>query len=241
MTGCFTIDEKGSEMRVRCLLFISLLTLSVTVVCFAKPAVDPGPDQALTLAALAAKADLVAVAQVKDTDYVYTRSFPSEGSAFLKLLITYKKNKPGEEIIEVYEKGLHPHECYFENPTVLEEGRRFLVFLRLDPEDPEIYRGLAEGCALEILVSRDSRYALRLPLEGIDIADDLAGLASEYDFQDSYAVFEEESISPAKRDELMADELIIPYQGKFKYTHGIDLTTARNLIGADALKTKRAW
>jgi hypothetical protein len=229
-------------MRAQLLLLSSLLAISA--------ALDAAPESSgknsheteispVTLTDLAAKADLVAVAQVKDTDYVFTRSFPSEGSAFLKLLITYKKNKPGEEIIEVYEKGLHPHECYFENPTVLEEGRRYLVFFRIDEEDPEIYRGLPQGCALELFVTRNSRYALKFPLKGIDIADELEGLATGYEFRDSYAVFDEDSISPSERDELLNRGLIIPYQGRFKYTHGIDLSTARSLISADALKTKR--
>ena len=70
-------------------------------------AMDKSPDvdskalesQTISLTDLAEKADLVAIAQVKDTDYVFTRSFPSEGSAFLKVLITYKVNRPGEEII----------------------------------------------------------------------------------------------------------------------------------------------
>ncbi|NNL00060.1 MAG: hypothetical protein HKO88_13505 [Xanthomonadales bacterium] len=231
-------------MRVLFLLLCSLLTSSIADHSFAQTADGKSREQAVspqTLSALAAKADLVAVAQVKDTDYVFTRSFPSEGSAFLQLLITYKKNKPGEEIVEVYEKGLHPHECYFENPTVLEEGRRFLVFFRLDEEDPEIYRGLPEGCALEILVTGDNRYALKFPLKGMDIADELEQLATEYDFRDSYAVFDDDSISPSEREELLDQGLIRPYQGKFKYTHGIDLTTARNLISAEALKSKRNW
>lgn len=189
-----------------------------------------------SLSSLAAKADMVAVAQVKDTDYVYTRSFPSEGSAFLQILITYKPGKAAEEIIEVYEKGLHPNECYFENPTVFEEGRRYLVFFRRDADDPEKYLGLAEGCALEILVTANNRYALKYPLEGIDLADQLDNLATRYDFRDNYAVVPEESLSPTTRDDLLARGLIIPYQGKFKYTHGVDLTAARKLISTEALK-----
>lgn len=195
----------------------------------------------VSLSELAAKADLVAVAQVRDTDYFYTRAFPSEGSAFLRVLIAYKTSKPDEEIIEVYEQGLHPNECYFENPTVLEEGRRYLVFFRLDPADPKIYRGLAEGCALEILVGKNNRYALRYPLEGFQLTDKLDELAVEKDFRDNYALVSEESLSPEKRDDLLASGLIIPYQGKFKYTHGIDLTSARNLIAVEALKPKKAW
>jgi len=193
----------------------------------------------LSLSELAAKADLVAVAQVKDTDYVYTRAFPSEGSAFLKVLIAYKTTKPDEEIIEVYEQGLHPNECYFENPSVLEEGRRYLVFFRVDPKDPKIYRGLAEGCALEILVDENNRYALRYPLDGFQLTDKLDELALEYDFRDNYALLSEESLSPEKRDDLLTRGLIIPYQDQFKYTHGVDLSTARSLIAAEALKPNK--
>ena len=197
--------------------------------------------QSVSLTELATKADLVAIAQVKDTDYVFTRSFPSEGSAYLKILIAYKVNRPGEEIIEVYEKGLHPYECYFENPTVFEEGRRYLVFFRNDPEDPEVYRGFPEGCALEIFVSKDNRYALKYPIEGIDLADKLDELATEYDFRDNYALASEELLSPAERDDLLSRGLIIPYQDKFKYTHGVDLTTARKLITTEALKPDINW
>ena len=248
-----TMHKTGTKpgklvFTMRCdILFLSLLlALSTSVDASEKSsAADDAEHKSspVSLSVLAAAADHVAVAQVKDTDYVYTRSFPSEGSAFLKTLITYKTsksktNKPGEDIIEVYEKGLHPNECYFENPTVLEEGRRYLVFFRIDPQDTEIYRGLAQGCALELLVTGDNRYALKYPVDGIDLADKLDELAVKYDFRDNYALLDEESLSPATRDELLARGLIIPYLGNFKYTHGIDLTAARKLIGADALKSR---
>ncbi len=118
-------------MKVRSLIMGSVLTLSTAV--YAAETTGDNENTStetapISLSELAAKADIVAVAQVKDTDYVYARSFPNEGSAFLKILIAYKLNNPVEEIVEVYEKGLHPNECYFENPTVFEEGRRYLVF-----------------------------------------------------------------------------------------------------------------
>ena len=90
--------------------------------------------------------------------------------------------------------------------------------------------------ALEILVTANNRYALKYPLEGIDLADQLDNLATRYDFRDNYAVVPEESLSPTTRDDLLARGLIIPYQGKFKYTHGVDLTAARKLISTEALK-----
>ena len=231
-------------MKNNFLLLASLLIFS-TPVC-ATDAIPSGSDveqktTPISLSDLAAKADLVAVAQVKDTDYAYTRSFPSEGSAFLKILITYKLGKPGEEIIEVHEKGLHPGECYFENPTVFEEGRRYLIFFRIDPHATENYRGFPEGCALEILVAADNHYALKYPVEDIQLTDDLDELVVEIDFHDNYALVEAESLPPPRRDDLLARGLIIPYQGKFKYTHGVDLSAARKLISAGALKTRKGW
>ena len=231
-------------MKRHILLLGSLLIFGVSVNASEQTSPLNAGGQAknpVSLSELATKADLVAVAQVKDTDYVYTRSFPSEGSAYLKILIAYKLNKPGEEIIEVYEKGLHPNECYFENPTVFEEGRRYLVFFRLDPQDPETYRGLSQGCALEILVTGDNRYALKYPIKGILLTDKLDDLAVKYNFRDNYALVSEASLSPAERDDLLARGLIIPYQGQFKYTHGVDLTTTRNLIDAKALKPRKGW
>jgi len=231
-------------MKNNFLVLASLLIFS-TLVC-ATEVTPPGNDieqktSPISLSDLAAKADFVAVAQVKDTDYTYTRSFPSEGSAFLKILISYKSGKTDEKIIEIYEKGLHPGECYFENPTVFEEGRRYLVFFRIDPLNTENYRGFAEGCALEILVTAGNRYALRYPVDDIDLNDDLDELVDEIDFHDNYALVEPESLPPSRRDDLLAKGLILPYQGKFKYTHGVDLSAARKLINAEALKTRKGW
>ena len=184
---------------------------------------------------------LVAVAQVRDTDYIYTRAFPSEGSAYLKILISYKENRKGEDFIEVYDKGLHPHECYFEDPAYPDDGRRYLVFLRTDPVDPEIYRGLDKGCALEILVREDSSYALRYPLEGIKISDDVDAIASRMRFKDTNALIDENELLPAERDELLQRGLIERHEEQFKFTHGIDLTSARRMISADALEGKPGW
>jgi len=231
-------------MNARCLILVSVLSFGTAVY-----AVEPNgshdnepPEAApVSLSELAMKADIVAVAQVKDTDYVYAHSFPNEGSAFLKILIAYKLNNPVEEIVEVYEKGLHANECYFENPTVFEEGRRYLVFFRLDPEDPEIYRGLSEGCALELFVTQNNQYALKYPVEGIKLKDNLEEMVSKFDYHDNYAVVSDEKLTPEIRNELLARDLIIPYQDGYKYTHGIDLTAVRSLISTEALKPRQRW
>lgn len=191
-----------------------------------------------SLSELASQADLVAVVQVVDTDYIYTRAFPSEGTAILKILIRYKANQADETYVEVYEKGLHPNECYFETPEFYFEGRRHLVFLRLDPDDPELYRGMPQGCALEILVTEDNTYALKYPVEGIQLKDAFDQLATGYGFKDQHALVAEEQLSPAARDELLALGLIVPYEDQFKYTHGVDLTVVRKLIGREALEAR---
>jgi len=231
-------------MNVRSLILVLMLS-SGTAVNAAEPVTsndnEPPETAPVSLSELAMKADIVAVAQVKDTGYEYAHSYPNEGSAYLKILIAYKLNNPVEEIVEVYEKGLHANECYFENPTVFEEGRRYLVFFRLDPEDPEIYRGLAEGCALELFVTQNNQYALKYPIEGIKLKDKLDELVSKFDYHDNYAVVSDESLTPEIRKDLLERKLIMPYQGNYKYTHGIDLTAVRSLISTEALKPRRNW
>jgi len=89
-------------------------------------------------------------------------------------------------------------------------------------------------------VTGDNRYAIRYPVDGIELTDKLDRLAVKYDFRDNYALVSDESLSPARRDDLLERGLIIPYQGKFKYTHGVDLTAVRKLIGTEALKSGKS-
>lgn len=172
-------------------------------------AVAPG-----SLAELAQAADAVALVQVRDTDYLRRREIPVSGSAYLGVLIAYKPDEPGD-LLEVYERGLHAQECYFPNPTVFEEGRRYLVFLRRDSENPERFRGLPQGCAIDVLVGRDNRYAVRMPVDGLALAEAqrevLRALAQPLDFSDPYAVVDDEALTPAERDAMRAAGQIAPY------------------------------
>jgi hypothetical protein len=210
----------------------------------------------VSLADLAGRADFVVLAQARDTDYFLRREIPVSGSAYLKVLIPYKSpddQTRADDIIEVYEKGLHVHECYFPNPTVFEEGRRYLLFLKKDPEDDERYRGMPDGCALDVLVDSNNRYALRYPVSGISLSDPLGPLATEMDFRDPYAVVDDESLLPAERDAMLkAGEIVAytvdetgtgdagtgwmpeaePVGPQWIYTRGVDLTAARKLMFA---------
>jgi hypothetical protein len=210
------------------LILISMLLLASAG---ATPDVRQPPlsGQGISLAELTTRADVVVLAQARDTDYAYRREFPLEGSAFLRVLIAYKADKP-LGIIEVYEQGLHAHECYFPNPTVFEEGRRYLLFLQQDKSKPERYRGLAQGCALDVLVDRNNRYVVRLPITGIELTDPLLELGKKFEFADAYAMENDESLPAQKRDALLAAGWIEPRGDRYIYTHGVELSTVRKLM-----------
>lgn len=194
-----------------------------------------------TLAELAAAADVVALAQVRATDYEYVRDFPSGGTAFLRVLIPYRVTRPIGDFVEVYEEGLHDFECYFEDPAVTEEGRRYLVFLRANPEVEGQFKGQESGCALEVLVTRDNKYALRFPLSGIRVANDVHNLAVPLSFADNYAVLEDDDISVEERNALLTGGYLERLDdGGFRYTHGVHLADIRPLLGEDNLTKDRA-
>ena len=219
------------------------------------------PTAPISLAQLAEKADLIALAQARDTDYLTRRDIPVSGSAYLRILIPYKVRE-ALDLVEVYEKGLHENECYFPNPSVFEEGRRYLLFLRKDPEDAERYRGLPEGCAIEVLVRSNNRYAVRFPVTGIELSDHLDQYVEPMTFSDPYAVIDDEALAAAERDALLAAGLIAPFveeadedrreiseripgalppepPGKrWILTHGIELSTVRELMGPAAVSAK---
>jgi len=195
-------------------------------------AVEPGtPAPAATsLCALAARADLVALAQVRDTDYLVRRDIPVSGSAYLEVLIAYKPEGTGG-LFEVYEKGLQETACSFPNPDVTEEGRRYLVFLKKDPADPTRFRGMPEGCALDVLVAADNRYVLRYPLTGINLSGPDGSRAHETVFSDGYAVVDDDDLLPEQRNAMLSAGQIRSYrEGRWIYTMGIDLAAARELM-----------
>ena len=195
---------------------------------------------AIALSELAAQSDLVALIRVLDTDYEYTRAFPSGGTAFLQVLIPYKVTRALEDILEVYEEGLHPGECYFANPTVMEEGRRYLVFLKFSETHKDQYNGLPQGCKLEVLVKSDGEYAVRYPVNGIRLSDQMDSLANEMSFADQYAVLEDEEIDPEERTQLLESGYLSELNLQFKYTQGIELSEIRKLLGPDGLTLDRS-
>jgi hypothetical protein len=219
---------------------LTLLCLLLPVLAFAQePEAEEAPAP-LSLPELVHAADLVALVRVLDTDYEYAREFPVGGTAFLQVLVPYKVGRPLEDIVPVYEEGLHEGECYFDNPSVAEEGRRHLVFLRFNPEVEGQYLGLPQGCALEVLVNERNLYALRYPPAGITLADDLSEHATPMTFRDAHALMEDEEITPTVRNELLEAGYLVRIDQNYRYTHGIDISVVRHLMGPEALTLDRS-
>ena len=194
-----------------------------------------------SLETLAGEADLVALVQVLDTDYEYARDFPSGGTAFLRILIPYKLDRPRPDIIEVYDEGLRPGACYFPNPEVTEEGGRYLLFIRKNPDVKGQYLGLDTGCSLTALVTEDNRYALRYPPEGLLLTDDLSALARPLNFADAHAVIDYEDLSVEDRLDLLSRGLITELEDRtYRVNQGVPLSEVRPLLGEDNLTRDRA-
>jgi hypothetical protein len=194
-----------------------------------------------SLETLAGEADLVALVQVLDTDYEYAREFPVGGTAFLRILIPYKLDRPRPDIIEVYDEGLREGACYFPNPEVTEEGARYLLFVRNNPDVKGQYLGLETGCSLTALVTKDNRYALRYPAEGLLLSDDLSSLARPMNFADSHAIIDYEDLSVDERLDLLERGLLTELEDRtYRVNQGIPLSEIRPLLGEDNLTRDRA-
>ena len=203
---------------------IRSLSMFCLLVCTSAMAVDP--------ATLAEESDLVAVAVVEQADYQKTRSFPSSGSAFLKLLIVYKGDEQAGDWIEVKEKGLGDEKCYYPEPNpFVFEGARFFVFLR---KENDVYRGVAPGCRIPLYVTDANQYAVRYPVDGLDIPEQAA---QKLTFTDPAAVVEAGDFTSAQITELTETyhaELIPtgPYEPNlqnYRYTMGVPLTDFRRM------------
>ncbi|MDX1569249.1 MAG: hypothetical protein R3200_02100 [Xanthomonadales bacterium] len=192
-----------------------------------------------SLAELADEADLIAVVRVEQVDYEKTRSFPSSGSAFLEILIPYKGDVARGDWIEVKEQGLAESACYYPEPDpFVFEGARFLVLLRADPKEEEVYRGVAPACRIPVLVTSENRYAVLYPVKGLDLPEELA---ERQTYADPAAVVDATDFTRAQIEELETDYQAEPVErGPFEpnnllytYTRGIPLGEVRRLMQLD--------
>jgi hypothetical protein len=180
-------------------------------------------------------ADLVAIAQVDDIEYKQVRKLNAKGYAFLNILVPYKGASRGESIA-VIATGFDENVCYY--PDRVNEGERFLVFLKKAPdEESNVYYGFKPYCQFQILLSKLGQYILRTPLDSSTIKLD-ESIIEEHTFNDPHAMFDTTLWTSIKREDY-ADKYqckIIEDEDKFnkkfflRYTQGIPLYKVRKLL-----------
>lgn len=142
------------------------------------------PIEFKSFAEAAAWADVVAIAQVVNIDYLKTRDLNANGQGFLKVRVPYKGVKKNDLLI-VSSKGFESHVCYY--PDRIEEGQRFLVFLKNSQNQGE-YHGFKPYCQLQVLLTDTGEYALRYPLDAkLEVAADLV---EDITFNDPHSVLD---------------------------------------------------
>ena len=178
---------------------------------------------------MAAESDVVVVAQLERTDYEYRRGFPVAGRAWFRVLISYKNPRRVERLI-VHEEGIKDIECYFPDDPGAIEQPRYLLFLKRDAENR--LRGHPAGCALELLVTSDSRYALRWPQESMVLDDEGLKRVQEFEFQGPLSRIDASDETRTAR-EAMAERNYMRIDGTdLYYTRGILLGDFRRLMAA---------
>lgn len=190
-----------------------------------------------TLEELAASSDLIGIAQVYYTDYEYSHSYPVAGTAYLKMLITYRAEEP-VELFRVKEKGLHSGECYFPSTEYGKDGPRFLVFLSQGPDGD--YIGNPRLCMVPVAVTVDQAYALPYPRPELNLTDAGEAAVMDIEFSDTNATVDasEMTRSMAARK---AEELGGEVRGqRIVFTRGIPISEVRSLMGKDKLILPRS-
>lgn len=183
-----------------------------------------------TLAELARRADLVAVAQLIHTEYRPREGPPEAGFALLKLLIPYKR-PDHQEVIAVYAERGQPDACFY--PTAPDADERYLVFLRRRGDGQ--YEGNLPYCRLPVhVIAADGEYALRWPIQGVRISEGLAG--EPLIFADRTAHLDPARVDPVAFEEALATwpAELMP-DGRFRFSHGIRLTAIRPQIFPEGL------
>ena len=190
-----------------------------------------------SFAAAAEWADVVAVAQVLNIDYLKTRDLNAQGQGFLVVRVPYKGTQK-DDLLIVSSKGFEDHVCYY--PDRVEEGERFLVFLKAS-KNPGEYHGFKPYCQLQVLLTDTGEYALRYPLN-LDFEID-PDLVKEMTYNDPHAVIDATDWTGISRNQhqlkfntvLSEDSDMFQKFFYLTYTQGILIYQIRKML---ELKTK---
>lgn len=96
---------------------------------------------------------------------------------------------------------------------------------------------------MDVLVTQNNDYALRLPVTGINLSDSLAEYSASMDFADPYARETEETLDSSSRDQWLEAGLLRREKGndgdELVYTSGVSLTDIRSLFGPEGVTLDR--
>lgn len=177
-------------------------------------------------------ADVVAIAQVINIDYIKTRELNAQGQAFLRVRVPYKGVQK-DELLIVSSKGFEDHVCYY--PDREGEGQRYLVFLKNSSNEGE-YHGFKPFCQMQVLLTDTGEYALRYPMDAsLDIDSDLV---KEITFNDPHAVIDATEWTGISREQhqkkyattLKEDSDMFQKYYYLTYTKGILMYQIRKLM-----------
>ena len=197
------------------------------------------------LAERAAQSDVVVVAQLERTDYEYRRGFPVDGRTWFRVLFDYKTPREMERLI-VLESGLNPDGCYFPDLPLFDEQPRYLLFLVYDEENA--LRGHTDGCAVELAVNGQGRYAaiwpqpaFERPLPCLDCVEpnpnkaldrQLERMTENMQFQGPLSRIDgSDMVAHQRRERAAAEDLRIEGTDLIR-TRGIELSELRQLMQA---------
>jgi len=186
-------------------------------------------SQAKKLSTVAAKADIIAVIQVDETDYQRGHGIPMSGEATARVLVAYKGATRGE-VLTIRAKGLGAEQCYY--PGRENEGPRFLAFLhevapRKHSFDPRIVSGVKPNCALPIFVTANAAYALRYPIDDFAIPK---SLVHDMTFADPYSYVDKNELTQAQIAAIISRYAAEDTGEHLHYTRGVKLADIRGLM-----------
>jgi len=198
---------------------------------------DGEQPRPMSPAELAADSDVVALVQLDRVNYETRRGFPVRGSAWVKVLVRYKVPEPMARI-RIVEEGFGGDRCYFDDEIPMwREQPRYLMFLKRENRDFTGHRGC---CKLEVLVTRDNRYAVRWPQDNLVLDETGRQLIRELDFHGTGAFVDVSEMTSIRREDI-AKKYYLEDAGdnNFRYTRGILLEDFRQLLGDENLTMDR--
>lgn len=146
-------------------------------------------------------ADVVAIAQLHNTDYSKTRELNAKGQAYLTVRVPYKGVRKNELLI-VNAEGFDTSACYYPDKEGV-EGQRFLVFLKATQAESE-YVGFKPLCQQTILLTDTGQYALKYPLDSkIPVPDNLIEAIT---YRDPHATLDVSEWTHLKRESFAKEE-----------------------------------